>query len=666
MTPPVDFFGYYEAGPHGTPTSTFVLFKCSIVEADGTETFAENCTFFIDACQRLAQSPDISSREAAELLDTAGRQIRQKTGDKDLASEVKAVIEPLRERNEELKRKLEQRNEDESRQAAETGRRHMQEAMEMGQGIFCQSYATLHPGHFSKFSKGMVQDTPSFTRQIPGPVLAPVQLPMASPAMFPNQKSNANNQATNINQFYITDDVSTRFAASFQRNQEQGPFLSDRVDAEPHFNVAAPPFIPEQQQSRFNQGQGVMRRKRNKESQKGQSQAHGPIDREFRQFPIGKERLRDQSRNRHSKQANAHLVESPCGSSQAKSQASFTSKHFGSSYDQAYGHSAQGQQSISREQQELQFGQIQAKSQIFQNLEFYPVFEAQRQRGSADQGLSDNFLHARPALLVQHNQISPTMYDQQSSSQYPRQEQLVFDRINRQPPINQIDQVQRNGQSAHEGLSNADTFQRFVHGIPGRHDGSSMIETGNGQQSTLRISRPEELEIDQNRVQLQLYQVQRYRQSEHYGLFGKSHHCDVAPDCNLGPPFATMIFQSLSYQDQRLTEPQIDQGHGQPDFEQVHRHEQSEHQGCATDCRHCLLAPHRDLSSQDATMAVQPSLSQDQRLAQSQIDPNFGQFSSAHEEPVHLRSSYQCPLEFPHNCTVACESLLRESNTIGL
>lgn len=42
---PSSFFGYFEEGlpgPDDKPTSTFVLYKCSIIEPDGTETFGKS------------------------------------------------------------------------------------------------------------------------------------------------------------------------------------------------------------------------------------------------------------------------------------------------------------------------------------------------------------------------------------------------------------------------------------------------------------------------------------------------------------------------------------------------------------------------------------------------------------------------------------------------
>ncbi|KAE9963692.1 hypothetical protein BLS_009001 [Venturia inaequalis] len=187
---PSSFFGSFEEGlpgPDDKPTSTFVLYNCSIIEPDGTETFAENCTFVIDACQRLAQLPNISCDQAAEYLEIAGKRIDYAVKDADIAPAIRAAIEPFKDRNEELKDEVQRRSEEQLLIVVENGQRRMQEAMVTGQDVFDQSYNTMNSGQFGTVAQGFMQDTLSFPARVPELVPDPVQLYTDSSAILSNQ-----------------------------------------------------------------------------------------------------------------------------------------------------------------------------------------------------------------------------------------------------------------------------------------------------------------------------------------------------------------------------------------------------------------------------------------------------------------------------------------------
>ncbi|KAE9976812.1 hypothetical protein EG328_002402 [Venturia inaequalis] len=328
---PSSFFGSFEEGlpgPDDKPTSTFVLYNCSIIEPDGTETFAENCTFVIDACQRLAQLPNISCDQAAEYLEIAGKRIDYAVKDADIAPAIRAAIEPFKDRNEELKDEVQRRSEEQLLIVVENGQRRMQEAMVTGQDVFDQSYNTMNSGQFGTVAQGFMQDTLSFAAGVPDPI----QLYTDSPAIYSNQTWNANNQQTYTTPFpppTSTPSTTTtppfqHFPASqFHPHNDQTPTPPSQPNTDPRFNGAAHPFTPQhtQPQPQTDHFQRPIRRRRNREPSTGHRIAHGSVDRRYR----------------HSSQGDS---QGGAGQAMQLGDLSTGEGRFGFSYRQAYGHSA--------------------------------------------------------------------------------------------------------------------------------------------------------------------------------------------------------------------------------------------------------------------------------------------------------------------------------------
>ncbi|KAE9989299.1 hypothetical protein EG327_002880 [Venturia inaequalis] len=337
---PSSFFGYFEEGlpgPDDKPTSTFILYQCSIIEPDGTETFAENCTFVIDACQRLAQLPNISCDQAAEYLEIAGKRIDYAVKDADIAPAIRAAIEPFKDRNEELKDEVQRRSEEQLLIVVENGQRRMQEAMVTGQDVFDQSYNTMNSGQFGTVAQGFMQDTLSFPARVPELVPDPVQLYTDSSAILSNQTWNANNQQTYTTTFPPPTEPPTSTpsntttppfqhfpAAQFQPHHEQRPIPpNNQTNTDPRFNGAAHPFTPQhtQPQPQTDHFQRPIRRRRNREPSTGHRIAHGSVDRRYR----------------HSSQGDS---QGGAGQAMQLGDLSTGEGRFGFSYRQAYGHSA--------------------------------------------------------------------------------------------------------------------------------------------------------------------------------------------------------------------------------------------------------------------------------------------------------------------------------------
>lgn len=119
--------------------------------------------------------------------------------------------------------------------------------------------------------------------------------------------------------FVTMNNVFGGFPVQFQSNPEQGEFIFDEIDAGPRFDGAAPPFRPAQRQSQIGQGQGLIR-KRRRESQIGQTQAHDPTGRGYRQSSIDERRQQARNGRSYRQQAYTNMDQALQGNPQRREQ----------------------------------------------------------------------------------------------------------------------------------------------------------------------------------------------------------------------------------------------------------------------------------------------------------------------------------------------------------